>query len=233
MQFVEDSVVGLRAACHVLRSPDFKPEVCLFPMIHLGSSSYYVEVRRRLEACDLVLFEGVRSFRGRILTLSYSIAAHRKRLDLVTQRNALVLPLSQQHRIRADINADQFALAWARIPWYQRLFLLLGAPALGFWIYLTGSRASIGRHLSTEEVESRQDFDPFESAPELEQLMRTTRDARLVEDLATALSGKEVFQRIGILYGAAHMRAVSRVLTQRYKYRVVESEWITVFEYPE
>jgi len=29
------------------------------------------------------------------------------------------------------------------------------------------------------------------------------------------------------------MRAVSRLLTVKYKYRIVESEWVTVFDYPE
>jgi hypothetical protein len=57
MQFIESSVIGLRAACHVLRSPEHGAEICLFPMIHIGTANFYAEVRRRLEACDLLLFE--------------------------------------------------------------------------------------------------------------------------------------------------------------------------------
>ena len=52
MQFIESSVIGLRAACHVLRSPEHGAEICLFPMIHIGTANFYAEVRRRLEACD-------------------------------------------------------------------------------------------------------------------------------------------------------------------------------------
>ena len=232
MQFIESGVIGLRAACHVLRSPEQEPEVCLFPMIHVGSANYYAEVRRRLEKCDLLLFEGVRDFRARILSLSYSIAARSRRLNLVTQRDALVVPLVQQQRIRADVSTEQFAAAWRGVPWYQRLGLLLGAPVFGCWVYLTGSRESIGRRLSTEEVESKRDFEMFESVPELENVLSTTRNARLIEEIASALSAKTA-KRIGILYGAAHMRAVSRLLTVKYKYRIVESEWVTVFDYPE
>ena len=145
MHFIESSVIGLRAACHVLRSSEQEPEVCLFPMIHVGSANYYAEVRRRLEKCDLLLFEGVRDFRARILSLSYSIAARSRRLNLVTQRDALVVPLVQQQRIRADVSTEQFAAAWRGVPWYQRLGLLLGAPVFGCWVYLTASRESIGR----------------------------------------------------------------------------------------
>jgi len=232
MQFIESSVIGLRAACHVLRSSEQEPEVCLFPMIHVGSANYYAEVRRRLEKCDLLLFEGVRDFRARILSLSYSIAARSRRLNLVTQRDALVVPLVQQQRIRADVSTEQFAAAWRGVPWYQRLGLLLGAPVFGCWVYLTASRESIGRRLSTEEVESNRDFEMFESVPELENVLSTTRNARLIEEIASALSAKTA-KRIGILYGAAHMRAVSRLLTVKYKYRIVESEWVTVFDYPE
>ena len=232
MQFIESSVIGLRAACHVLRSSEQEPEVCLFPMIHVGSANYYAEVRRRLEKCDLLLFEGVRDFRARILSLSYSIAARSRRLNLVTQRDALVVPLVQQQRIRADVSTEQFAAAWRGVPWYQRLGLLLGAPVFGCWVYLTGSRESIGRRLSTEEVESKRDFEMFESVPELENVLSTTRNARLIEEIASVLSAKTA-KRIGILYGATHMRAVSRLLTVKYKYRIVESEWVTVFDYPE
>ena len=232
MQFIESSVIGLRAACHVLRSSEQEPEVCLFPMIHVGSANYYAEVRRRLEKCDLLLFEGVRDFRARILSLSYSIAARSRRLNLVTQRDALVVPLVQQQRIRADVSTEQFAAAWRGVPWYQRLGLLLGAPVFGCWVYLTASRESIGRRLSTEEVESNRDFEMFESVPELENVLSTTRNARLIEEIASALSAKTA-KRIGILYGAAHMRAVSRLLTAKFQYRIVESEWITVFDYPE
>ena len=232
MQFIESSVIGLRAACHVLRSPEHGAEICLFPMIHIGTANFYAEVRRRLEACDLLLFEGVKDFRVRILALSYSIAARSRRLNLVTQRDALVVPLVQQQRIRADVSTEQFAAAWRGVPWYQRLGLLLGAPVFGCWVYLTGSRESIGRRLSSEEVESNRDFEMFESVPELENVLSTTRNARLIEEIASVLSAKTA-KRIGILYGAAHMRAVSRLLTVKYKYRIVESEWVTVFDYPE
>jgi len=62
-------------------------------------------VRLRLEACDAILFEGVKSWRVWVLTLSYSLVARRKRLGLVTQRDALSLK---------DYGRALFMLIWAR-----------------------------------------------------------------------------------------------------------------------
>ncbi len=202
-------------------------------MVHVGSPAYYAEVKRRLETCDVILFEGVRSFRVWLLTRAYAIAARRKRLGLVLQREALVISLLEQHKIHADVNAEEFAAAWGYIPLYQRMLLLLGAPFYGLWVYLTGTRESIGRHLSTEELQSRRDYDQIEAAPELEEAVITRRDARLFEEISRVLAENSAPARIGILYGVGHMRVVSRLLTNKYKYRVVESEWLTVFDYQE
>lgn len=230
MQFVESSIIGVRAAYHRLSAGPDMADVCLFPMIHIGSPAYYTEVKRRLAACDLVLFEGVRSLRARVLTRAYSICIHNKSLGLVLQRDALV-PNLEQHKIHADLNAEQFSAVWADIPLHQRVLLLLGAPLYGFWLYCTGTRQSIGRRLNTEEVESHRDFERFEGAPELENAIATARDRRLLEEVSVAVEQRAAGARIGVLYGAAHMRVVSRLLTSKYKYRVVESEWITVFDY--
>jgi hypothetical protein len=232
VQFIESSVIGVRAACLRLSAPD-SPDVYLFPMIHVGSPAYYSEVKRRLDACDVVLFEGVRSFRSWLLTRAYAIATYRKRLGLVLQRDALVVPLFNQRKIHADVTAGQFSAAWGRIPLYQRALLLIGAPLYGFWLYLTGSRHSIGRGLNTEELESHRDYERFEAIPEFENVIATTRDARLVEEVSAAVEKGDAATRIGIVYGAAHMRVVSRLLTGKYGYRVTDSEWVTVFDYSE
>jgi hypothetical protein len=105
------------------------------------------------------------------------------------------------------------------------------APVYGLWVYFSGTRESIGRSLSTEELESSRDFDRFEGMPELEAALGTSRDARLIEEVTSAVGKFSAGTRIGILYGAAHLRVVSRLLTGKYHYRVVESQWLTVFDY--
>lgn len=233
MQFIESSVIGVRAAYLRLSAGPRSPDVCLFPMIHIGSPAYYAEVKRRLDECDIVLFEGVRSFRAWMLSRAYSIATLRKRLGLVRQHDALEGALLNQRKIHADVSAEQFSVTWGDIPLQQRIILLLGAPLYGLWLYFTATRHSIGRRMSTEELESRRDFQRSEVVPEIEHALLTSRDLRLVEEVSAAVEKGDATTRIGVIYGAAHMRVVSRLLTSKFGYRVTESEWMTVFDYPE
>ena len=71
----------------------------------------------------------------------------------------------------------------------------------------------------------------MQSSSEIETAFLIARDLRLVEELNVVLTGNGNYKRIGIVYGAAHMRAVSRALTEKYKFRVIKSEWIKVFDY--
>ncbi|HKS57151.1 MAG TPA: hypothetical protein VJS12_17775 [Steroidobacteraceae bacterium] len=200
-------------------------------MIHAGAAEYYAEVSRRLATCDVVLFEGVRSPQSWLLTRSYAIATRRKRLGLVLQSDGLDYALVKSRGVHADVTAEQFAVTWGKAPLVQRLAMLTFAPLYGVWLFLTGTRASIGRRMSTEEVESNKDVDFLESMPEIQEALLTSRDAKLVADLSAAVENNGADKRIAVIYGAAHMRVVSRLLTGKYRYRVVESEWITVFGY--
>jgi len=71
-------------------------------MIHIGSAAFYQDVRHRMDRCDVVLFEGVRSVAVRILTAAYTLAARSKRLGLVTQADALRVAGMKQPLIHAD-----------------------------------------------------------------------------------------------------------------------------------
>jgi hypothetical protein len=63
VQFIENNVLGVRAALYSLVRPDGAPRFLLFPMIHIGSPDYYSQVHKKLDDCDIVLFEGVRTLR--------------------------------------------------------------------------------------------------------------------------------------------------------------------------
>jgi hypothetical protein len=130
MQFVESSVTGVRAAYLRLSAGPSSAEVCLLPMMHVGTASYFAEVRRRLDGCDVVLFEGVQTFHSWLLTRSYAIATHRKRLGLVLQWDALRTASLKPQRIHADVSSAEFAAAWRDIPLFQRVAVLLLAPLL-------------------------------------------------------------------------------------------------------
>lgn len=123
--------------------------------------------------------------------------------------------------------------SWKHIPWAERVLLLVGAPLFGLWMYLTTNRERIGRKLNTDDLESRDDIEQAEASPELTEAVMSSRDEHLGQEISAILDEGNEYKRIGILYGAAHMRAIVRRLDEKYGYKVAEAEWIKVFDYGE
>lgn len=231
MQFIEANVLGVRAAHYRLVSPRYALEFRLFPMIHIGAPEFYAEVGKQLRACDAILFEGARSRKARLLASSYMLIARRKHLGLVTQRAALPLRSLGVRLIHADSAAEELAADWSAIPWRSRVGATLGAPLYGLWMFMTATRELLGQHMQTEDLESRDFQDAFENWPELEKMLVTHRDSRLVSSLASLIANPGQTSRAAVVYGAGHMRVVTRFLLDVHDYRVVESRWIDVFRY--
>ncbi len=141
VQFIENNVFGVRAAMYSLVRAEGPPRFLLFPMIHIGSPDYYSQVHKKLDECDIVLYEGVRTSRARVLALSYRIVARRGRLGLVAQ-NASLLRGLRGRLVHADIAPGEFNDNWSRVPWHVRLAILLIAPLYGGYQYLTATKES-------------------------------------------------------------------------------------------
>jgi len=229
MQYLENSALGVRAALYTLVRNSGGPRILVFPMVHIGSADYYSQLRKKLEECDVILFEGVRGLRTRILTLSYRLVAKRARLGLVVQGKSLLMGLPAR-LVHADVTATEFEESWSQIPWRFRLAIVFIAPLYGAYLYLTATRESIGKTLKTEDVPSSHDEARADLMPELEEVMLAGRDAKLVAALES-LMDVEAPKTVGIVYGAAHMKAVTNLLIGKYRYRIGESEWLTVFDY--
>ncbi len=200
-------------------------------MIHIGSPEYYAEVRTKLKSCDLILFEGVRTLSGKMLTLAYRLVARRKRLNLVVQNVALPLRDLGPRLICADVSSGEFQENWASIPWHLRLMLVLGSPLFGAYQYLTATRESIGRRLSTEDVQSHEDAQSREMNPEFHEAFLDRRDAKLGAAVEAVLAEPESPAVVGVIYGAAHMRSVTDLLMGKHGFRVAHAEWLNVFDY--
>jgi hypothetical protein len=232
VQYLENSAIALRAAHYVLAHEGKRQRFLLFPMVHVGSCDYYTQVRARLGVCDLILFEGVRTFSSRLLTLSYRLLAKRRRLNLVTQ-DAMKLKGVAPRLVRADVSPAEFEANWSHIPLRSRIALAVLAPLYGAYQYATASRESIGRHLSAEDVKSPELLEGREAAPEVHGALLDSRDARLAAAIESVLTEPNPPTNVGIIYGAAHMTVVTDLLMSKHGYRVVHSEWLTVFDYAE
>lgn len=232
MQLIEVSLTGVRSAAITLRSPDAAMTFTLFPMVHLGSPEYYRSVTGRLAGCDLVVAEGVSgmSVTARALTLAYRLPALSRRLALAVQDvdyASLDIPV-----IRPDMTARQFRHHWRSVPALQRLAVLCLVPAVALPFALVGTRRTLSRYLATDDLPTYLDDQVRRAVPELTEVLLDHRDRLLVdclESIHRTRHDKNI--DVAVVYGAEHMRAVTRELFSRHGYRPRTAEWITVFDF--
>jgi hypothetical protein len=110
------------------------------------------------------------------------------------------------------------------------VILILG-PIYGAYLYLTASKESIGKKLKMEDLPSSNDVMLADRAPGYDEAILTSRDLRLVATIESLFGEASPPARVGIVYGAVHMKAVTALLMEKYRYRVERADWVTVFAY--
>ena len=234
MQFVEKNSFNLRAAVYSLKKDSSGLEFVVFPMIHVGSREYYQEITRRLSTCDLVLFEGMKSKKAAILTLSYRFIKNIRRMDLITQHEGIRLDEFRNEIKNADMDASAFDERWSSLPIMLRLQLFVLVPVFVLYLFLFGTREILAQNLAIEDLPSEaeeEELSEDETRISLDSLMVDERDRKLLEHISSVYDERaQIPQRIGILYGAFHMRRVMPFLMQKLNYRVVKADWVKVFD---
>jgi hypothetical protein len=157
MQFIDRNSFEVRAAVYTLKRQTDLLEFVLFPMIHVGVSEYYRDVRTRLQQCDRILFEGVSGTTTRILTLAYRFMVRRERLGLVTQDELRIQDLGER-LVHADVDAGSFESAWSGIPLSVRAFVLCVVPFYALYLYLFATRESIAKVMEIGDLPTREEI---------------------------------------------------------------------------
>ena len=228
MQFIEVNSFEVRSAVHQLERRGETLRFVLFPMIHIGEKSYYEDIAARASRCDLLLVEGVPSIWARIATRSYALFA--ARLGLVTQLE-LDLRALRPKVINTDLSAEEFDAAHAELPVAARMILPLFLPLAGLYFLLRGNRELLAEQLETSDLPNREEIlSASEATDALDDLLLSRRDRAFLLRLQSLFEdsrGKSI--TIGIIYGAAHMPAIFRFLSDQLHYRVVDSSWSLVF----
>lgn len=227
MQFLESSVFGLRSARHRLRRAEGGASVTLYPMVHVGDAAFYEQAYSEAAEHDVVLMEGVRSKVVRNLTAAYRWV-DTDALGLVVQPPPDFGSNARCATVRADLTPQEFDALWRRVRWYWRAAARVTYPAMGFWLRLTASRATLARGLCTDDLPSRDDIMMWNrhSAPFLHAIL-AARDERLCETLIAVLQSQApAGGSVAVIYGAGHMGAVTRTLGAA-GYAPVESRWLT------
>src|ERR1051325_9939803 len=231
MQFIEKNSFNVRSAVYSLKKDGSALEFLLFPMIHVGSSEFYDEISRRLASCDLVLAEGVKSRRANLLTLSYRIVRHIRRIELITQQDGMRVESFRAKILNADIDGAVFDERWSSLPISLRVQLLVLVPIFVVYLFLFGTRETLAANLALDDLPSSEeilsgdeDFEPLDS------LIIDERDRILIERIARLEDQQNGARQIGIVYGARHMRNTIRFLMQKLNYRIAKAEWVKVFD---
>lgn len=237
---LEDRV---QAAVFTMRRRDTPLRFVFFPMIHVATPSFYVEVRKLLTSCDLIVAEGIRGHSRPFtaLTLAYRLAPRFRRRGLQLQDYMTLLPPGVPV-INPDVSAAEFLADLRFMPRREYWFMLALAPVLGLVFAVCGPRPFLTRHLMVElptvlrpevsRAEAMRDAmrrkgiavdDPFTAA--------NRRREQMVLDALTAIYEQRHDQPIAVavVYGAGHTPVVATGLMIRHGYRVREAELLTVF----
>lgn len=226
MQITEVSVFGVRSAVTTFRHPSTPLRFVLLPMIHFGRRDYYQRVARRLATCGLVVAEGYDgpSSTGLAYLTAMRLTGQRGARGLVHQDidyAALGVPVLWPDALPVAGRRD-------RIPMTGWLDLATLVP------FLTVTMAVGGRDwLFRRNYQIDDDTEPRLRSKFLNRVFLTERD----EDLLSTLSGvheKRATEpiEVGVVYGAAHLPAVVRLLVGKLGYRPQrDGEWLTAIDF--
>ena len=228
MQIIESNAFSVRSAIINLESSRARPTFVLFPMIHVGEPEFYSEISSRLNHCDYVLYEGVKSRTGGFITASYRFFADSPRLKLVSQ-NSMKLGHLKNRLIHADVTGELFESNWWALPSLLRYLIPIAAPLYGIYMRYFGTRSEIAKHMKLNDLKSRDEILGDDDNA-VASVMLDWRDQHLLDVIDQQIILHENSSTsIGVLYGAKHMRAVIRHLAKEHGYKVVASEWVNVF----
>jgi hypothetical protein len=225
LQIVESTSFGVRSAVLTLKRHAADPVIILFPMVHIAEAGFYEEVMKRLEHCDRIVLEGVRSPTAWFVTMSYRLAAGTPRLGLVLQRDAMSRSRLGNRAVVGDISGAELERRWWKLP-LIRLPVMLLSPLYGLYLRFFGTRERFAAHMGVDDLTARRDLMRDEDMDRVFELLIGFRDGIAVEAI-----GKEIAPghpvTIGVVYGARHVPGILRALDRK-GYRVAGSEFLTV-----
>jgi hypothetical protein len=231
MQFIEKNSFNVRSVVYSLKKDGSRLEFLIFPMIHVGSSEFYDEISRRLASCDLILAEGVKSRRVKLVTLSYRAVKYIRRMELVTQQDGMRLDGFRAKILNTDIDSAAFDERWSSLPISLRVQFVVLVPIFVVYLFLCGTRETLAEYIALDDLPSNEEIlSDNEGLEAFDSLVVDERDRILIEHITNLEKQQNEARRIGIVYGARHMRNTMRFLMEQLDYRVAKAEWVKIFD---
>lgn len=232
------------------------PGIVLVGAAHLGTPEYYASLQQRLDACSVVLFEGV----GLAQVLKAGPGAlHRElglqkqladALGLVFQLNAI--DYRRPHFLNSDLAAEEVQSEiqerTAKVPGTksEETFASLmealqgtgkGAEMLQPLLALLGGSdqtRETTRLLFIEILGRAGEFLTLAkgASPEMRDLFEvilTERNEIVMRDLRAQLAKRKAGENVAIFYGAAHLPEIAERISRELLYAPAEEHWVTAF----
>lgn len=238
MQITEVTDFGVRSAAITLRRDETPMEFVLFPMLHFAAPSFYAEVRRRLRACAVIVSEGVSgpTLQSNAMDFVNRYLPRGRQRGIVGQTDEIVLPEGIRV-IRPDVPPAQPALNLSEVPGLGRMAKVMGinlalvtsAHVVGAALALAGPRVLFNEDLAVHDFPFTLREEQSNEFPYSDVIL-DARDRKLLAALTRVHEQHcQDSVKVGVVYGAAHIPAVSNGLGERYRYRPRDAEWMTVF----
>ena len=231
MQFIEKNSFNVRSVVYSLKKDGSRLEFLIFPMIHVGSAEFYDEISRRLASCDLILAEGVKSRRVKLITLAYRVVKHIRRMELVTQQDGMRLDSFRAKILNTDIEGAAFDERWTSLPISLRAQFVVLVPIFVVYLFVCGTRETLAEYIALDDLPSNEEIlSDNEDLEAYDSLIVDERDRILIEHIAKLEDQQTEAKQIGIVYGARHMRNTMKFLMEKLNYRVAKAEWVKIFD---
>jgi hypothetical protein len=228
MQIIDTGVLGTRSAVLRLRRRGSDMTFVVFPMLHVASPTFYLEVQRRLGECAVIVLEGVsgRSAIGSALTATYRVIPANRKSGLVVQDFDLTALPGEV--LNPDMTGAEFGQSWRKLPLSIRVGMWCVIPAV-FVMQLFGGRK---RLLAPSVAVDDDDLPDNDTEEQFDDVFIVERNDRLLAALVE-LHRTRGHERIdvAIVYGAGHVPDLVHRLAQTLGYRPRTAEWITAVDW--
>ena len=232
MKFIEATSFFVRTISFdfINRDEDIKLKFRLIPMVHIGTPQFYEEVTENLNECDEVLYEGCDVKGINIYSKLYGRLA--KKLDLVKQSEHLDLRKVDAKFIHSDYNKETGKNAWRKLRLLEKLKMLILEPIelLFYSQFLT--REILTKSFMTGAEENYLAYGSVDDEEgTVENLILNDREQIIFQHIRQKIELESQDDKlIGILYGAGHMKKISRFLIDQMNFVGRNGKFMKVYD---
>ena len=232
MKFLESTNFFVRTVMFdfINRDPKIKLKFRLVPVIHIGTKDFYDLVFKYLDECDEIFYEGAQVSGINLISNQYKRIA--KKLNLVTQNESFNYEGLRHKLTHADFDLASGNEAFITLKFSEKLIQLFLLPAVLFIQSLELTRERYAKQMMTSSEEAYLAFGPIEDEEGTSRnLIMNQREQIIFNKINQKMeleSSKE--KTIGIMYGAGHMKTISRFLIDKLNYVPISGRFMRVFD---